>query len=95
MNPTHVEVLTANTTYIMKHRTFNEYVRQRDEGLWLPNQPVVASLGKVNPLPASQARLDRIRVKPVKPTQQAAAAVPKVIPSPISQHVKAINRVFG
>ena len=78
----------------MHYRSFREYVLRRDETLWLPNQPVVASIAKINPFPVSQGRLDRLRPKPVKAPQQVKPASPKLIPSPTSQYLKAINRAF-
>jgi len=78
----------------MRHLTFREYVMDRDEGIWLPMRPVVASTGKINTLPVTQSRLNRITPKPLKPPQQGTPASLKPIPSPISQHIKSINRVF-
>jgi len=83
------------------HPTFQEYVIRRDEGLWLPNQSIVAGMGKMNPFPVTQARLDRIVPEPTKPTATVKPAVPtvpksipKLIPSPLSTHLDSINRVF-
>jgi hypothetical protein len=79
----------------MPYLTFAEYVHQRDEGMWLPNEPIVASMGQINPFPTTQTRLDRLTTKPVKNPQQVKPASSKPIPSPISQHMKSINRIFG
>ena len=55
----------------MTFQTFKEYVFHREEGTWLPNKPIVASMGKINPFPISQGRRDRLVTKPVKPPQLA------------------------
>ncbi|OAI48448.1 hypothetical protein AYO44_06955 [Planctomycetaceae bacterium SCGC AG-212-F19] len=73
----------------MSYLTFTEYVAHRDEGLWLPMKPAVASTGKINVFPVSQSHLNRIRAKSVKAPQQG-----KPIPSPTGQYMKAISRVF-
>ena len=78
----------------MAFRTFKEYVFHRDEGTWLPNKPIVASMGKINPFPIGQGRRDRLVTKPVKPRQQDTLASTKPIPSPTLQYIKAISRVF-
>lgn len=81
---------------------FREYVRRRDEATtWLPIKPIVPGMGKINPFPATQSRLNRIvppLVKPAVPPKPAvpkvAQSIPKVVPSPVSQYLKAIDRVF-
>ena len=85
----------------MPYLTFQQYVHRRDEGTWLPNQPIVASMGKVNPFPVNQTRLNRIvlpQVKPPGPVKPAVPAVPKstpkLVPSPISHYIKTMSRVF-
>ena len=85
----------------MRYLGLKEYVARRDEGTWLPNQPIVAGMSKINPFPVTQARLNRIVSPQAKPPGQVKPAVPtvpqstpKLVPSPISQHLKSISRVF-
>jgi hypothetical protein len=85
----------------MRYLAFTEHVARRDEGLWLPNKPIVAGMGKINPFPVTQARLDRIVTKAGKPPAQVKPAVPtvpksipKLVPSPLSTRLASINRVF-
>jgi hypothetical protein len=74
--------------------SFREYLTMR-EGLWLPDKKAVPGMSRINPFPATQAQLKRIRAKPTptpkpfKPTVQPVANVvlSKMIPKlPISRY---------
>lgn len=62
--------------------TFMQYVEMRRaevrEGLWLADKNAVAGMSKINPFPATQARLNRMRLKPVKPPKPFTPTVQKV-----------------
>lgn len=60
----------------MRYRTFSEYVQMR-EGLLLPDRPVTPGGLRINPFPATQARLKQMKPKPVKP-----ATTPPTKPKP-------------
>ena len=62
----------------MRYLGLKEYVARRDEGTWLPNQPIVAGMSKINPFPVTQARLNRIVLQQVKPSGKVKPAVPTV-----------------
>ena len=79
------EVPTSATTYFMTFQTFKEYVFHRDEGTWLPNKPIVASMGKINPFPISQGRRGRLVAKPVKARHPGIHQTDPVANFPVSQ----------
>jgi hypothetical protein len=66
----------------MIYRTFQEYVARRDEGLLTPDKPSVTRMPKINPFPATQARLKRTLKTVVQPPPEFGQPVtPKVIPT--------------
>jgi hypothetical protein len=46
--------------------TFKQFL-ELDEGMWLPDKNAVPGMSRINPFPATHARLKRIMPKPVKP----------------------------
>jgi hypothetical protein len=62
---------------------FSEWLALRTEGLLLPNQNAVPGMSKINPFPATQARLKGIAPKkpkapqPFKPTVAPVGALPQ------------------
>ena len=67
----------------MRYRTFSEYVQMR-EGLLLPDRPVTPGGSRINPFPATQARLKQMKPKPVKltttpPTKPKPATKPATV----------------
>lgn len=60
----------------MRFQSFSEYVQMR-EGLWLPDRPVTPGGSRINPFPATQGRLRKMKPKPVK---SLTSTVPKMTP---------------
>ena len=51
--------------------TFREYVQMR-EGLWLADKNAAPGMSRMNPFPATQARLKPILTKPVRAVKPLA-----------------------
>jgi hypothetical protein len=46
------------------------------EGLWLADRNAIPGMSKINPFPATQAQLKKLRPKPVKPPKQVTPPMP-------------------
>lgn len=63
--------------------TFSEWLALRTEGLWMPDKNAVPGMSKINPFPATQARLKGMTPKkpkapqPFKPTVAPVGAIPQ------------------
>jgi len=55
------------------------------EGLWLADKNAVPGMSRINPFPATQAQLKRMRPKPVKPPKPVTPTVKKVAAVPVAE----------
>jgi hypothetical protein len=58
--------LIERATLHIRMMTFKQFFDMA-EGLWLADKNAVPDLSKINPFPATQAKLKRMRPKPIKP----------------------------